>query len=326
MADTQSRKWQFTINNPLDHGFSHGHIRRLVEEMKYQYWCMADEVGENGTYHTHVYICFSTPRKFSALKSRFPSAHFEDVRGTSQQNRDYVSKTGKWLKDRKGGTSVAGTFEEYGEIPVERQGQRNDLHDVYGMVKGGLTDYEILEQHPDCLLYLDKIERTRQAIKYDSFRSLWRDLTVSYVWGDTGLGKTRAIMERHGYGNVYRVTDYLHPFDGYSSQDAVVFEEFRSSLRVGDMLNYLDGYPLELPCRYFNRQACFTKVYIVSNIPLGQQYMHLQLESIGSYLAFLRRIGRVFHYVPGRVEVSYIELTGDGFRPVFDEELPSIPF
>ncbi len=30
-------------------------------------------------------------------------------------------------------------------------------------------------------------------------------------------------------------------------QDVIVFEEFRSSLKIQDMLNYLDGYPCELP-------------------------------------------------------------------------------
>ena len=85
-------------------------------------------------------------------------------------------------------------------------------------------------------------------------------------------------MEQYGYSNVFRVTDYEHPFDGYKGQDVIVFEEFRSSLRIGDMLNYLDGYPVELRCRYSNKQACFTKVYIISNISLRDQYRDLQRD------------------------------------------------
>ena len=54
--DTQSRKWQITINNPVEKGFSHDLIRRIVSSMKSViYWCMADEIGEEGTYHTHIY-------------------------------------------------------------------------------------------------------------------------------------------------------------------------------------------------------------------------------------------------------------------------------
>ena len=42
------------------------------------------------------------------------------------------------------------------------------------------------------------------------------------------------------------------------------FDEFRSSLLIGDMLDYLDCYPLALPARYANRQACYETVYIIS--------------------------------------------------------------
>jgi len=38
------------------------------------------------------------------------------------------------------------------------------------------------------------------------------------------------------------------------------------------MNNLLDRLPLELPARFTNRQACFTEVYIISNLPLGELY------------------------------------------------------
>lgn len=326
MNDMQSRKWQLTINNPLEYGFTHEEIRKQVGEMKWQYWCMADEVGEKGTPHTHVYICFSTPRKFSTLKKRFPTAHFEIAKGTSQENKDYVSKLGKWERDRKHETCLEGTFEEYGDLPIERQGRRSDIDDLYGMIKEGLSDYEILEQCPDYLLHLDKIERARQTVRQETYKNQWRNLETTYIWGDTGSGKTRGVMEKYGYENVFRVTDYMHPFDNYKGQDVVIFEEFRSSLRIGDMLNYLDGYPLELPCRYANKYACFTKVYLISNIPLSQQYSSTQIDSYESYLAFLRRIHYIHHYTGGRVEISRMGTIENGFRPLFEEEIDMIPF
>lgn len=70
----------------------------------------------------------------------------------------------------------------------------------------------------------------------------------------------------------------------------IIFEEFRSSLSIGDMLNYLDGYPLELPCRYANKVECYTKVYLISNIPLEQQYRNVQVDNPETWSAFRRRI------------------------------------
>ena len=59
------------------------------------------------------------------------------------------------------------------------------------------------------------------------------------------------------------------------------------------MLNYLDGYPVELPCRYANKVACYTKVYLVSNIPLDEQYPNVQQNEPESWKAFNRRIHEV---------------------------------
>ena len=306
--DTQSRKWQLTINNPTEKGFTHERIRAELDSLKsVVYWCMADEIGENGTYHTHIYIQGKGAMRFSTIKKRFDSAHIEMAKGTALQNREYVSKSGKWEKDKKHETCVDGTFEEWGEMPVERQGARNDLADLHAMVKEGLSDYDILEQMPEAMLQLDKIQLTRQVIVQEKYKNSWRDLTCVYIYGDTGTGKTRSVMEKYGYENVFRVTDYFHPFDNYRGQDVIIFEEFRSGFRIADMLNYLDGYPLELPCRYANKYACYTKVYIISNIPLSEQYRNQPQESFN---AFLRRINYVLHYtLQGIRTVSYTHLT-----------------
>lgn len=313
--DSQSRKWQLTINNPVDKGFTHDKICQIVGTMKsVVYWCMSDEIGENGTYHTHVYLHGRGGIRFSTIKKNFDGAHFEMAKGTAQENMEYVSKTGKWSTSKKSETSVEGTFEEFGEMPVERQGKRNDIDDLYCMIKDGLSDYEILEQMPESLLNLDKIDKVRQTLRQEQSKNEFRKLDVFYVYGDTGVGKTRSIMEKYGYSNVFRVTDYEHPFDNYRGQDVLVFEEFRSSLLIQDMLNYLDGYPLELPCRYNNKFACFTKVYICTNLVLTQQYPGVQREFPSTWLAFLRRLKGVVHLLDGGiVESQKVEIGKDGF-------------
>ena len=312
--DTQSRKWQLTINNPLEKGFSHSRIIEIVSGMKFViYWCMSDEIGENQTFHTHVYLHGRGGIRFSTLKRLFEGAHFEMAKGTAQQNMEYVSKTGKWADSKKSETSVPDSFQEFGEMPIERQGRRNDLDDLYCMIKEGYSNYQILEMMPESILNIDKLDKVRQTIVQEKFRNSCRFLDVTYLWGDTGVGKTRSIMEQYGYSNVYRVTDYYHPFDSYQGQDVIVFEEFRSGFLIRDMLNYLDIYPLELPCRYLNKVACYTKVYIVSNIPLRQQYSNVQREEPETWLALLRRIKDVKHYTKLGVENQRIKIDENGF-------------
>jgi len=165
----------------------------------------------------------------------------------------------------------------------------HDLFSLRGLDKGTSID-------------LEKIERVRSMYRDAEYAKKWRDLFTTYMFGKTGAGKTRSVMEQFGYENCYRVTDYKHPFDTYDGQDVLIFEEFRGGLKHGDMLNYLDGYPLLLPCRYFNRQACYSKVFILTNIPPDEQYLNVDRES---RQAFFRRIHKVVEFQSGGRVSSY---------------------
>lgn len=296
MSDPASRKWQLTFNNPQEHGWTHDKIKEVLSTFPAMaYWCMADEKGlEEETPHTHLFINLAPSNcRFSTLKNKFPGAHIEKAMGTSQQNRDYVAKEGKWKDNEKGETSIPGTFEEWGEMPVEHQGKSKQADQILDMLKDGASNLEIIEAIPAAMMNVEKIERTRSILRDARFATEWRDLDVTYMFGKTGSGKTRSVMDMYGYLNCYRVTDYKHPFDTYDGQDVIIFEEFRGGLKHGDMLNYLDGYPLLLPCRYFNRQACYTKVFIITNIPPDSQYRAVDVES---QAAFFRRISRVVEF------------------------------
>ena len=83
---------------------------------------------------------------------------------------------------------------------------------------------------------------------------------------------------------------------GYKGEEILCLDEFNSSLNIQFMNNLLDCYPLTLPARYSNKQACFTKIYIISNIPLDQQYLPIQYEHYSIYRAFLRRIKYVLKF------------------------------
>ena len=305
MADKQARKWQLTINNPQDKGLEHDAIKKALEQFKScVYWCMADEVGlDTHTAHTHLFFCLKSPAKFYTVKKRFPEAHIEAAHGTVQENREYVSKSGKWVKDKKADTSVPDTFEEWGECPEEHPGERTDLAILYEYIKDGLSNFEIMERNPDYMLNLEKIERARQAVREQQYRETFRQLETTYIWGPTGTGKTRSVMEGHSYAGVYRVTDYKYPFDSYAGEEVLLLDEYSSNFKIRDLLNYLDGYPLTLPARYSNRVACYTKVYIISNLCLTKQYPEAQYESPATYAALLRRIQRVRRYTgPGEYE------------------------
>lgn len=291
MARSQSsRKYQITINNPLEKGYTHERIKEILNEFtNLIYACFCDEIGlENGTPHTHIFVICKNGVMFSTVQKRFYGAHIEAAKGKNIDNYNYIRKIGEKY-DNKKVSNLTETFEEIGELPKDRCCSENLSEQIYEMIENDCSVPEIINEYPNAIRQITNIEKTISMYKADKVKNIFRKLDVSYIYGATGVGKTRSVMEQFGYENVFRITNYKHPFDNYNGQDVILFDEFRSSLPIADMLVYLDGYPVNLPCRYADKPALYTKVYIVSNISLEKQYVEVQKYEPETYNAFLRR-------------------------------------
>jgi hypothetical protein len=304
--DTQSRKYLITVNNPKEKDLPQDKIKEILHNnfQSLIYFCMSDEIGgAQKTYHTHIFIQFSSPVRFSQVKKNFPSSHIDRSKGTSIENRDYVFKKGKWANSDKSSTNLPNTHFEFGDIPEERPGSRSDLTELYQAIKDGLTTAEIVENYPKHMMHITDIERTRRIILEEEYRTTFRDLKVVYIHGETGVGKTRTIMEHYGYDKVFRVTNYKNPFDSYNQEPILVLDEYVGQFTMQNLLNYLDGYPLSLPSRYSDKIACYCKVFIISNLSLDFQYFNIQKDYKKVWKAFLRRLHSIY------------EMTDEGFYP-----------
>ncbi len=324
LIDTQSYMYQLTINAPIEKGFTHERIIEVIRSnfKTITYFCMSDEQGSQ--FHTHVYTVFASRVRFSMTE-----AHIEKCKGSVSDNVNYIKKSGKWELDKsKQEKKIEGTFEEYGTQPPDSKGKRSDMSDLYQMVLDNMTNAEILATNQDYILQIDKLDKIRTTILTERFKDSVRlDLEVIYISGATGTGKTRGVLESNGYSNVYRITDYSHPFDNYNCQPVICFDEFRSSLKLKEMLMYCDIYPIELPSRFVNKIACYSRIYILSNWSLDKQYYEIQKDDAESWQAFLRRIHKVILYdSSGRKTVypsvkDYFERK-NGFIELNDEKLP----
>ena len=300
--NTQSRKWSLVINNPLEAGLDHAAIREILHRFSPAYFCLADEIATTGTYHTHIFLYSPSPMRFSTIKGRFPTAHIEKAYGSAKDNRDYIRKEGRWAETDKAETSVADTVEEWGDLPSEKEEASPDKYRLLQSLREGMTSLEAVEDNPDRFYHYREIETVRQSILEDTYSTIMRQVEVTYLFGASGTGKTRGIFERHNPKSICRITDYGGKngvrFDSYHGQEVLVFEEFHSQIPISAMLNYLDIYPIMLPARYNDRVACYTTVYLTSNIPLEAQYQEIQRYQLETWYAFLRRIHNVIEYLP----------------------------
>ena len=307
--NTQARKWTLVINNPLEAGLDHAAIREILHRFAPSYFCMADEIATTGTYHTHIFLLAPSPIRFSTIKNRFPTAHIEKAYGSAKANRAYILKEGHWADTDKAETSVSGTFEEWGDLPAEKEEEAPEMFKLIQDLRAGKSVMEIIEDNPKLAFRIREIETLRQAILEEKYSAENRALEVTYLYGASGTGKTRGIFEKHDRKSICRITDYGSRngvrFDAYHCQDVLVLEEFHSQIPISAMLNYLDIYPLTLPARYTDRIACYTKVYITSNIPLEEQYRDIQRYQMETWRAFLRRVQNVIEYLPDGSTVQH---------------------
>ena len=90
MDNVQSRKWIVTINNPLEHGFSHDEIINRLSSIRGKsiYWCFCDEEGDEcETLHTHIFLYRSSPFTAAQIDNLFPKCHRDKGYGTAQEIR-----------------------------------------------------------------------------------------------------------------------------------------------------------------------------------------------------------------------------------------------
>lgn len=304
MAD-QYRKYMLTINNPVsdDRNMTHERIKEILSTCSTDYFCMGDEVGENGTFHTHVYVQFKSPIRFKTLSKRFPVAHIDPARGSAQENIEYLKKEGKWAGTSKSNTTVPDSFEEVGTLPLEAASANEEKIQLQALIKDGKTTKEIVEEMPKFSLKTKSIDELRQCLNTEKYKKEFRKVNVTYLYGETGVGKTYHVMKKHGPENICRITSYNNDriFDSYQGQSVLVFEEFDSQIPLSSLLTYLDIYPVELPARYYDRTACYTSVYILSNMRFEDQYRYEHDHQREKWNAFERRINNIFLMTPGNI-------------------------
>lgn len=321
VAQLKGRKWQITINNIDEIGIDFDNLKNIIKKRQpaVEYFCYCEEVGkETGKRHWHIFIKHANGINGSSILKVFPGAHLEYCVGTCKKNRDYIYKEGSYEGSEKEDTRQEGMQYEFGECPEESQGQRNDLIELRELIKTGKSNAEIYSINAQYLKYANSIDKIRLDILSDKNGNEWRDIEVTYIEGATGTGKTRGIVESYGYRNIWRIVKDDYSWNGYVDQDVAVFEEFRNTFAFTDMLNFLDGHPVQGRAMHGFRQLGYKNVFMCSNWRLDEQYKNIQEEHPRDWQAFLRRINKVIIREKAGDKVFYQKNRGTEEEPQYD--------
>lgn len=285
---TQSRSWIATIPAEGDKGISEAELLNVLESAKFSAVGQLEEGEKTGYRHWQLLLERESGAviRFARLRVLFPTGHFEPRRGTIEQAMSYVTKT-----ETRANPPVSISR---GEIHRD-QGKRTDLDQYYEAITGGKTAAQVVSEFPRAFRYARQLEALQSSLLIASplAKEIRDDLKVYWVYGAPGVGKTRAVFS---LGDIFRVSDYTRdPFGMYGGQDILVLDEYNGQLPYELFLQVTDVYPVELPCRYRNKPAIFTRLYILSNRSPWSVYGDTPDVDIS---AVLRRItGGVFQMV-----------------------------
>lgn len=284
-----SRGWIFTINNPTITRQDFIDILTTAYQKTLIYAVVCKEKGESGTEHLQAYAEFKQPIQLLHLKNHFKdNPHLEPRRGTPKQATDYVKHQGDH-EDKKG--DVIEDFIEFGECPIHEQGKRSDLADISQMIQSGVKPSELRSQYPSqYLLHSNKFWSLYYELQAEKYQIEHRDVKVIYIWGPTGVGKSYDVHKFYSPEDMYRVSNYANPWDGYKGQGVIVLEEFRSGIQLGEFLTLTEGYPQYLKARFNDKVACHHTVVIITNVAYDEQYTMVRGEHPKSWEAYERRL------------------------------------
>ncbi|ADD62475.1 replication-association protein [Human stool-associated circular virus NG13] len=265
-----AKRWCFTLNNYTQ--LEAITIEQLLCTEEVQYAIVGEEIGENGTPHLQGFFNLKKKKRLTSLKAWLNDrAHYEEAKGSDEQNRRYCSKSGNILIS-------------FGS--PQKQGQRNDLVLAAELLKeSGGNMAAVADLYPSAVIrYGRGLQQYWQLIGF-SARDFKTEVFV-YV-GPPGCGKSRAAAEL-GAASGGKV--YYKPrgewWDGYNGEATVIIDDFYGWLKYDELLRLCDRYPHRVPVKGGFVQFCSKRIILTSNIHVWMWY---RFESYDAS-ALMRRI------------------------------------
>lgn len=233
-----------------------------------------------GKLHYQCYIEFKEIKRLTALKKIFPSAHWDNRKGTKEEAIHYVTKPHDGCDCKHCVDARAGPDAPVGRsLPPVRLGtptdertgpKKPDIKDILKLRDGGATRREMIANYP--AIY----QRYRNTLAdYEATsRPPEKPRTVVFCYGPPRMGKT--YWARHNWPLSYMVPPPKAGavwFTGYENEPVVIFDEYSGQLSLDEWKNYTDVYPLQAHTKggfsWYNPDV----VVITSNTLPGDWYI-----------------------------------------------------
>lgn len=236
---------------------------------------------KTGKLHLQGYVEFNKPMTWKmviAMGGAWAHMHLEQRMGNQEEARDYCMKED---------TRVPGTEPiEWGVMA--KSGQKRtmveDMEKLRKLISNGATYESLTWMEPmlaKCYNSIIKGMLTYHASIQSRELCPW----VVYIYGGTGLGKSFPVreLEKDSLWEP-KLGDGSGWLEGYTGQDAILFDEFRGQIKFSDLIQYLDPGYSAFPQRGQKPVKNIAKrIYFSSPIPLEEQYQNVKEDHMQLY-------------------------------------------
>lgn len=267
-----SFSWCFTWNNYPENAkeiilgwIDKRHVKYLIAG--------AETAPTTNTKHIQGYVYWRTNTSFAKVKEFIPTAHWERAKGSWKQNADYCSKESILI--------------EHGEPP--RAGARTDINEVREILQSGgsMRDVMIKATSYQAAKFGEMFLKYAPPQKRD-----WIP-TVKWIWGPSGVGKTRMAFAESK--DAWISNKSLEWWEGYTGQSDVILDDFRGShCNLSELLRILDRYPYRVMFKGGSCELLAKNIWITSCFSPQDCYRNCG-EKINQ---LLRRISEIIHIKP----------------------------
>lgn len=200
--------------------------------------------------HHQGYCELKNQTAFSTVQKSIQGCHIEKRKGTAMEAANYCKKGDDNLYSGENVTEI-------GEI--SKGGTRTDIK----------STYEYAKENKSLIQFIDETQPNLQDIKifqiakqcYQQERRFKPEVT--WLYGSTGTGKTRYVMELEN--DLWVSGRNLKWWEGYENQEATLFDDFRKDFcTFHELLRILDRYPYTVEIKGGSAKLNSKRMYITS--------------------------------------------------------------
>lgn len=287
------------------------HLLRQMNEQS-RYMCGILERGKKtGRVHWHIFVYYENEKKKCELVNKLRDGWRVEKMIDQKGAIKYATKMDE--------TMIGLPFEE-GRKP--EQGRKRTLVDVCDQLKKGKKLQKVAEDDPLMIVKHGKglamlyglLQKDREGFAQ-----------FSWLYGESGLGKTSYIYSKWNKEDVYSKKDNgKDNWDGYDQQEVILLDEFRGNMDIHELLQLTDRYKFQLNVKYSSAKCNSKFIFVSTEHPPEYYYNGTILNQL------CRRIhesgGEIIHF-PGKAK-QYTDLVkrrtigGEIIEPTQVNQLP----